>query len=106
MLDSIWLWVGFNVFVLLMLAQDLGVFHKHAHKIGFKESLGWTGAWILLALIFNVGVYVWFGSELALEFLTGYLIEKSLSVDNIFVILMIFTFFRVADQYQHKILLS
>lgn len=87
-----------------MLALDLGVFHRNAHKVGFKESLVWTCAWILLALCFNVGIYWWAGSEPALEFLTGYLIEKSLSVDNIFVILMIFTFFHVPEKYQHKIL--
>lgn len=101
---SLYLWIGFNVFVLLMLALDLGVFHRQAHKVGFKEAMGWTFAWISLALIFNVGVYFWFGSERALEFLTGYLIEKSLSVDNIFVILMIFTYFRVPERYQHKVL--
>jgi tellurite resistance protein TerC len=101
---NIWPWIGFNAFILMMLALDLGVFHRKAHKIGFKESLGWTFAWILLALLFNVCIYLWFGTQPALEFLTGYLIEKSLSVDNIFVILMIFTFFCVPDRYQHKIL--
>lgn len=87
-----------------MLALDLGVFHKKAHKVGFKESIVWTGAWICLALLFNVGIYLWAGAEPALEFLTGYLIEKSLSVDNIFVILMIFSFFHVPEKYQHKVL--
>jgi len=104
MSHSPYLWVGFNLFVLAMLALDLGVFHRKAHKVGFREALGWTGVWIGLALLFNLGIYLWAGAEPALEFLTGYLIEKSLSVDNIFVILMIFTFFRVPDQYQHKVL--
>lgn len=103
-LDSPYLWVGFNLFVLGMLALDLGVFHRKVHKVGFKESISWTLVWVALALVFNLGLYFAAGSESALEFLTGYLIEKSLSVDNIFVILMIFTFFRVPDRYQHKIL--
>ncbi len=101
---NIALWVGFNAFVFLMLALDLGVFHRQSHKIKFKESLTWTAVWIGLALIFNAGLYHFFGKQPALEFLTGYVIEKSLSVDNIFVILMIFTFFRVPDKYQHKVL--
>jgi len=104
MSQSLYLWVGFNVFVLAMLALDLGVFHRTAHKVGFKEALGWTSVWIALALLFNVGIYFMAGSQPALEFLTGYLIEKSLSVDNIFVILMIFTFFQVPERYQHKVL--
>ncbi len=87
-----------------MLTLDLGVFHRKAHSVGFREAFTWTGVWIFLALLFNVGVYHWFGSQAAVEFLTGYLIEKSLSVDNIFVILMIFTYFRVPPQYQHKVL--
>jgi len=103
-MTSPYLWVGFNAFVLAMLALDLGVFHRKAHKVGFKEALGWTAFWMSLAFLFNLGIYLWAGTEPALEFLTGYLIEKSLSVDNIFVILMIFTFFRVPDQYQHKVL--
>lgn len=104
MSHSVWAWVGFNCFVLAMLALDLGVFHRKAHKVGFKESILWTIVWIFLALIFSVGIYNWFGTQRALEFLTGYVIEKSLSVDNIFVILMIFTFFRVPDKFQHRIL--
>jgi len=98
------MWVGFNLFVLLMLALDLGVFHRDSHKVGFKEALGWTAAWICLALVFNAGIYQFMGPVPAMEFLTGYVIEKSLSVDNIFVILMIFTYFRVAERYQHKVL--
>lgn len=102
--QNILLWIGFNVFVLAMLALDLGVFHRNAHKVGFREAMGWTCAWISLALLFNLGMYFWWGAGPALEFLTGYLIEKSLSVDNIFVILMIFTYFKVPDRYQHKVL--
>lgn len=98
------LWVVFNIFVLAMLALDLGVFHRESHEIEVKEALIWSGVWIGLALLFNVGVYFWRGSEVALQFLTGYLIEKSLSVDNIFVFLLIFTHFRVPALYQHKVL--
>ncbi len=75
-------WVAFNVFVLAMLALDLGVFHRKAHVVQIKEALGWTAIWITLALLFNLGIYFWRGPEPALEFLTGYLIEKALSVDN------------------------
>ena len=102
--DSAILWIGFNVFVLLMLALDLGVFHRKNHEISLKESLTWTGVWISLALIFNTFVYFQFGREMAVQFLTGYLIEKSLSVDNIFVIMLVFSYFRVPGLYQHKVL--
>jgi tellurite resistance protein TerC len=104
MSESIYLWVGFNAFVLAMLALDLGVIHRKDHVIKFREALAWSGFWIALALAFNVLVYVWQGPEVGLQFLTGYLIEKSLSVDNIFVMLMIFTYFRVPGLYQHKVL--
>ena len=102
--DSTLLWVGFNVFVLIMLALDLGVFHRKSHEISVKEALTWTGVWVVLALAFNVFIYYRFGEELAVQFLTGYLIEKSLSVDNIFVIILIFSYFHVPLQYQHKVL--
>ena len=98
------LWIGFNIFVLVMLALDLGVFHRKAHVIKIKEALLWSGVWITLALLFNLGIYLWRGPETALEFLTGYLIEKSLSVDNIFVFLLIFSYFGVPPLYQHKVL--
>ncbi|HSB07007.1 MAG TPA: TerC/Alx family metal homeostasis membrane protein, partial [Thermodesulfobacteriota bacterium] len=98
------LWAAFNIFVLGMLALDLGVFHRRAHEIKIKEALMWSGAWIILALLFNLGIYFWQGEERALEFLTGYLIEKSLSVDNIFVFLLIFSYFDVPSLYQHKVL--
>jgi tellurite resistance protein TerC len=98
------MWVAFNVFVLLMLAVDLGVVHRRAHTVRLKEALVWSGIWIALALLFALGVYVWYGSQPALEFLAGYLIEKSLSVDNIFVFVLIFSYFKVPALYQHKVL--
>jgi tellurite resistance protein TerC len=97
-------WAVFNIFVLAMLALDLGVFHRRAHVIKIKEALVWSAVWIALALLFNLGIYFWRGPETALEFLTGYLIEKSLSVDNIFVFLLIFSYFGVPTLYQHKVL--
>ena len=102
--DQIWLWVGFNVFVLAMLALDLGVFHRKAHVVSFKESITWTVVWVVLALVFNVGVWHYAGSQKALEFFTGYLIEKSLSVDNVFVFALLFSYFAVPAVYQHKVL--
>lgn len=102
--DSALLWIGFNAFVLLMLALDLGVFHRKTHVLSVKEALIWTAVWITLAMLFNVFIYYQFGKGLAIEFFTGYLIEKSLSVDNIFVILLIFSYFDVPQQYQHKVL--
>lgn len=104
MLGSIWKWIIFNVFVLAMLALDLGVFHRKSHAVKLKEALGWSAVWITLALLYNVGVYFWLGQAKALEFLTGYVIEKSLSVDNIFVFIMLFSYFRVPSEYQHKVL--
>ncbi len=104
MSSQVWMWVAFNVFVLAMLAVDLGVVHRRAHEVTLKEALVWSGIWIALALLFALGVYVWYGSQPALEFLTGYLIEKSLSVDNIFVFVLIFSYFKVPARYQHKVL--
>jgi tellurite resistance protein TerC len=98
------LWAGFTLAVLFMLALDLGVFHRTAHRASFKEALGWSIVWVALSLMFNGLVWHWFGAERALEFLTGYLIEKALSVDNIFVILVIFTFFGVKGEWQHRVL--
>ncbi len=98
------LWISFNVFVLLMLALDLGVFHRKSKEVKIKEALLWTCVWIFLAFLFNVFVYYYFGEEKAFEFFTGYLIEKSLSVDNIFVIILIFSYFNVPSAYQHKVL--
>ena len=99
-----WVWIGFNVFVLAMLALDLGVFHRKAHVVSFKESITWTVVWVGLALLFNGGVWRFYGSQKALEFLTGYLIEKSLSVDNVFVFALLFSYFAVPAKYQHKVL--
>lgn len=104
MIDSIYLWVGFNVFVLIMLALDLGVFHRKTHEVNIKEALIWSFVWFALAMAFNYGVYLYMGKVKALEFLTGYVLEKSLSVDNIFVFILVFTFFKVPSLYQHKIL--
>jgi tellurite resistance protein TerC len=98
------LWIGFTLFVLAMLGLDLGVFHRRAHAVGIREAILWTLAWISLALLFNVGVYLWFGPERGLEFLTGYVIEKALSVDNIFVFLVIFSYFAVPAALQHRVL--
>jgi tellurite resistance protein TerC len=98
------LWGGFVAFVLAMLALDLGVFHRKAHAPGFREALGWSGVWIGLALLFNAFVAWRFGAEIGVEFLTGYLIEKSLSVDNIFVFLVIFSGLGIPLQYQHRVL--
>lgn len=98
------LWVGFTAFVLALLALDLGVFHRKAHEVGFKEALVWSVVWVGLAAAFNVGVWTWFGPEKGLEFLTGYLIEKALSVDNIFVFLVVFAYFSVPKELQHRVL--
>jgi TerC family integral membrane protein len=98
------LWIIFNLFVLAMLALDLGVFHRTAHVIHVREALAWCALWVTMALLFNLGIFLRLGSEPALEFLTGYLLEYSLSVDNIFVFLMIFTYFRVPYLHQHKVL--
>jgi len=111
---TIWLWIGFNLFVLSLLALDLGVFHRHAHQVSIKEATIWSVVWITLAMVFNLGLYLFWdkvsptssysNSEAALAFFTGYLIEKSLSVDNIFVFVLIFTFFAVPAIYQHRVL--
>jgi len=97
-------WIIFNAFVLLMLALDLGVFHRKTHEISLKEALTWTFVWVFLALVFNTILYFWRGQQQALEFFTGYLVEKALSVDNIFVFIMIFTYFQIPTRYQHKVL--
>lgn len=103
-LERLILWIAFNVFVLGMLAIDLGVFHRKAHAVSIKEASIWSAVWILLALVFNLGIYFVWGQEKALEFLTGYVIEKSLSVDNLFVFLMIFQYFATPAIYQHRVL--
>lgn len=112
--ESIWLWVGFNLFVVFLLALDLGVFHRKAHAVSMKEALGWSLIWIALSLLFNAGIYFFWdrfvpnssytNSQAAIAFFTGYLIEKSLSVDNIFVFVLIFSYFAVPAAYQHRVL--
>jgi tellurite resistance protein TerC len=111
---TIWLWIGFNLFVLMMLALDLGVFHRKAHVISIREATTWSVVWIALAMVFNLGLYFFWNqvsptseytnSEASLAFFTGYLIEKSLSIDNIFVFVLLFTFFAVPAAYQHRVL--
>jgi TerC family integral membrane protein len=101
---NIWFWVGFVGFVLAMLALDLGVFHRKAHEVRPKEAAIWTVVWVSLALAFAAGLFVIYGHEVGLTFLTGYVIEESLSVDNIFVIVLIFEFFRVPKSCQHRVL--
>lgn len=101
---SVWEWLAFAGIITFMLVLDLGVFHKKSHKVSIKESLAWTAVWICLAMMFNAWVYHKMGHQKGLEFLTGYIIEKSLSVDNIFVISLIFSYFRVPAQYQHRVL--
>jgi tellurite resistance protein TerC len=98
------MWIGFLVFVLVMLALDLGVFHRKAHVVGMREALGWAAFWIGLAAGFNVLVYFWFGLEHALEFTTAYIIEETLSIDNLFVFLVVFRYFAVPAQLQHRVL--
>ena len=110
----IWLWIGFNIFVLAMLALDLGVFHRKSHAVSGREALTWSLVWISLSLVFNAVIYFYWdrmapnssytNGEAALAFFTGYLIEKSLSVDNIFVFILIFSFFAVPAAYQHRVL--
>jgi tellurite resistance protein TerC len=98
------LWIGFAVVVFGMLALDLGVFHRKAHAVSLKEAGIWSAVWIALALVFNVFVYAMLGRQSGIEFFTGYLIEKSLSVDNIFVFVLIFSYFSVPAMYQHRVL--
>jgi tellurite resistance protein TerC len=99
-----WLWAGFVAFVLAMLALDLGVFHRKDHVVRTREALAWSGVWIALALLFGGGVFVWFGPEPGIEYLTGYLIEKSLSVDNLFVFVVVFAALGIPAVYQHRVL--
>jgi len=111
---TIWMWIGFNAFVLAMLALDLGVFHRKAHDVSVREAFIWSGVWIALALTFNAIIFFFWdkmmpgsgysNGDAGLAFLTGYLIEKSLSVDNIFVIMLIFSYFAVPSTYQHRVL--
>lgn len=97
-------WICFIGFVLVMLALDLGVFHRKSHEVKIKEALIWSAVWISLAMVFNYGIYIFMGEQKAIEFLTGYVIEKSLSIDNLFVFIMLFTYFNVDVKHQHKVL--
>ncbi len=97
-------WFAFNLFILVALALDLGVFHRKAHKIRLKEAGLWSALWITLATVFGIGVWHWFGEQRGLEYFTGYLIEKALSVDNLFVFLVIFRVYQVEERVQHRVL--
>jgi tellurite resistance protein TerC len=97
-------WIAFNASVLIAVALDLGVFHRKAHKISLRESAWWTVSWIALACLFGAGVLHYYGPQTALEFFTGYVIEKALSVDNLFVFLVVFRIFGVKDEYQQRVL--
>lgn len=101
---STWLWIGFSLFILTMLSLDLGLFNRNAHTIKYREAWIWSGVWVTLALIFSGIVFRSQGSQRGLEFLTGYLIELSLSVDNLFVFLLIFSYFKVPAKFQHRVL--
>lgn len=98
------LFIGFNAFILGLLALDLGVFHRHAHAVSIREAATWSAVWVTLSLMFGAGVFHFMGPTSGMEFLAGYLIEKALSVDNIFVFILIFSYFGVPARYQHKVL--
>lgn len=100
----LYFWILFNLFTLGMLALDLRVFHRPGHVVGFREALGWSAMYVVLAAIFAIVLYVWQGPQAGLEFVTGYVLELSLSVDNLFVFLVIFTYFAVPEQQQHRVL--
>ena len=99
-------WILFNLFVVAMLALDLGALNRRSHSVVFREALAWSGVWIALAAAFAVLVLFWQGRAQALQFVTGYVIELSLSVDNLFVFLVIFRYFKVPDEHQHKVLFA
>ncbi|MDT5122489.1 MAG: tellurite resistance protein TerC [Acidobacteriota bacterium] len=101
---SIWLWVGFGALILTMLSLDLGLFHRKAHTLKYRESLIWSSVWITVAMLFAGAVFWHLGKQKGTEFLAGYLIELSLSVDNLFVFLLVFSFFKVPAKYQHRVL--
>ena len=101
---GLWNWVAFNAFILFMLAVDLGVFHRNTHEVKVREAAIWTTVWVSISLLFCVALYSRAGQDVALEFLTGYLVEYSLSIDNIFVMVTIFAFFGVPSRYQHRVL--
>lgn len=101
---SLWFWAVFLLFIAGMLALDLGVFNRVPHAVTAKEAAIWTSVWVSLAMLFNLGIYLYAGSDVAFQFLTGYLVEKSLAVDNVFVFVLIFTAFAVPQIYQHRVL--
>src|SRR5215218_2919467 len=101
---STWLWIGFSLFILIMLSLDLGLFNRKAHTIKYREAWIWSGVWVTLAMIFASIVFYYLGSQRGFEFLTGYIIELSLSVDNLFVFLLIFSYFKVPAKFQHRVL--
>jgi tellurite resistance protein TerC len=101
---NFWFWIGFIVIIVVILALDLGVFNRTAHRVSVREATIWSIVWISLALLFNSAIYQFEGAEKALQFFAGYLLEYSLSVDNIFVFVLIFSFFRVLPAYQHRVL--
>ena len=103
-MDNLLLWIGFHLLIFALLALDLGVFHRKNHVIKMREALLWSGFWIFCALLFNLFIYFYFGREQALQFFTGFLIEKSLSVDNLFVLIAVFAYFQVPKMYQHRVL--
>jgi len=103
-INEISLWIGFIIFVLVMLFLDLKVFHRKSEKVSVKNALVWSAIWIAMALAFGVGIYLLWGHETGLQYFTGYLVEKSLSVDNLFVFLMVFSYFCVKEEYQHRVL--
>jgi tellurite resistance protein TerC len=102
--NSLWGWVGFNVAVLAILALDLGVLHRRAQKVSLREAATWSAVWVGLSLCFCLAIYLTMGKQSGLEFLTGYLIEYALSIDNIFVFVLIFSYFEVPEKYQHRVL--
>lgn len=103
-MTSVWGWIGFNVVVLSILALDLGVLHKRGKKVSVREAATWSAVWVALSLSFALAIYMKLGRQSGLEFLTGYLIEYALSVDNIFVFVLIFSYFNVPEKYQHRVL--
>jgi tellurite resistance protein TerC len=100
----LWAWFGFLAVVGLMLAIDLGIFHRHAHIVSLREAAIWSVVWVVVALLFNLVILFWMGKREALEFLTGYLVEKALSADNIFVFAVLFNYFAVPPAYRHRVL--
>src|SRR3954447_9792921 len=101
---SKWLWIGFSLFIFTMLSLDLGLFNRKAHTIKYREAWIWSGVWVTVAMLFAGIVFYYLGSQPGFEFLTGYIIELSLSVDNLFVFLLIFSYFKVPPKYQHRVL--